>query len=90
LDRGRKSVFISHPSKGTGVTKSEAQKILDEIRSGFGHDYTEACTLECLNLTGDLGTHETMRSPGMDEPIREEGYRARLRQRAIMVARSKE
>jgi hypothetical protein len=72
------------------MTKSDAQKILDEIREGFGHTYTETCTLECLNLTGDLGTHETVRSSGMDEQVREEGYRARLRQRAIMVARSKE
>ena len=72
------------------MTKHEAQKILDEIRSGFGDAYTETCTLECLNLTGDLGAHGTVRSSGVDEPIREEGYRARLRQRAIMVARSKE
>ena len=72
------------------MTNSDAQKILDEIRSGFGHAYTETCALECLNLTGDLGAHETVRSSGVDEPIREEGYRARLRQRAIMVARSKE
>jgi hypothetical protein len=72
------------------MTKSEAQKILDEIRSGFGHAYTETCTLECLNLTGDLGTHETMRSKGVDQPLHEEGYRARLRERAIMVAKSKE
>jgi hypothetical protein len=72
------------------MTKIEAQKILDQIRGGFGHAYTETCTLECLNLTGDLGAHETVRSSGMDEQVREEGYRARLRQRAIMVARSKE
>ena len=72
------------------MTKSDAQKILDEIREGYGNAYTEACTLECLDLTGDLGAHETVRSKGMDESVREEGYRARLRQRAIMVARSKE
>lgn len=72
------------------MTKIEAQKILDQIRGGFGDAYTETCTLECLNLTGDLGVHETVRSKGMDEQVREEGYRARLRQRAIMVARSKE
>ena len=72
------------------MTKHDAQKILDEIRSGFGDAYTETCTLECLYLTGDLGTHETERSSGVDEQVREEGYRARLRQRAIMVARSKE
>jgi hypothetical protein len=72
------------------MTKHEAQKILDEIREGFGDAYTEACAIECLYFTGDLGAHETVRSKGVDEPIREEGYRARLRQRAIMVARSKE
>jgi hypothetical protein len=72
------------------MTKHEAQKILDEIRSGFGDAYTEACAIECLYLTGDLRAHETMRSSGVDEQVREEGYRARLRQRAIMVARSKE
>jgi len=72
------------------MTKDEAQKILDQIREGFGNAYTEACAIECLYLTGDLGTHETVRSTGVDEQVREEGYRARLRQRAIMVARSKE
>ena len=72
------------------MTKNDAQKILAEIREGFGDAYTEACAIECLYLTGDLGTHEKLRSPGVGEPIREEGYRARLRQRAIMVARSKE
>jgi len=72
------------------MTKDDAQKILDQIREGYGHAYTEACALECLNLTGDLGAHEGVRSKGVDETLHEEGYRARLRQRAIMVARSKE
>jgi len=72
------------------MTKDEAQKILDQIREGFGNAYTEACAIECLYLTGDLGAHEAVRSTGVDEQVREEGYRERLRQRAIMVARSKE
>jgi hypothetical protein len=72
------------------MNKHEAQKILDQIREGYGSAYTEACAIECLYLTGDLGTHETVRSSGVDQSIREEGYRARLRERAIMVARSKE
>jgi hypothetical protein len=72
------------------MTKHEAQKILDEIREGYGSAYTEACAIECLYLTGDLGTHEAVRSKGVDQSVREEGYRARLRERAIMVARSKE
>jgi hypothetical protein len=72
------------------MTKDDAQKILNQIREGYGHAYTEACAIECLYLTGDLGTHETMRSARVDDTVREEGYRARLRERAIMVARSKE
>jgi hypothetical protein len=72
------------------MTKHEAQQILDQIRGGFGDAYTEACAIECLYLTGDLGAHETMRSARVDETVREEGYRARLRERAIMVAKSKE
>ena len=72
------------------MTKDDAQKILNQIREGYGHAYTEACAIECLYLTGDLGTHETMRSARVDETVREEGYRARLRERAIMVAKSKE
>jgi hypothetical protein len=72
------------------MTKHDAQKILDQIREGYGHAYTEACAIECLYLTGDLGTHEAMRSTGVDQPLLEEGYRARLRERAIMVGKSKE
>ena len=72
------------------MTKDEANKILSQIREGAGDAYTEACAIECLYLTGDLGTHEELRSSGMDQPILEEGYRARLRQRAIVVGKSKE
>jgi len=72
------------------MTKDEANKILGQIREGFGNAYTEACAIECLYITGDLGTHEAVRSTGMDQPLHEEGYRARLRQRAIVVGKSKE
>jgi len=72
------------------VTKDEANKILSQIREGFGNAYTEACAIECLYLTGDLGTHEAVRSERVDQPLLEEGYRARLRERAIMVGKSKE
>ena len=72
------------------MTKHEAQKILDEIRSGFGDAYTEACAIECLYITGDLGTHEAVRSERVDQPLQKEDYRARLRERAIVVGKSKE
>lgn len=72
------------------MTRHEAKKILDQIRDGTGYAYTEACTLECLNLTGDHRSYEAMRSTGVDQPVHEEGYRARLRERAIVVGKSKE
>ena len=72
------------------MTKNEAQKILSQIREGFGNAYTEACAIECLYLTGDLRAHETVRSEGVDQPLHEEGYRARIRERAIVVGKSKE
>lgn len=72
------------------MTKHEAQQILDQIRSGFGDAYTEACAIECLYLTGDLGTHEAVRSSGVDQPLQKEDYRSRLRERAIVVGKSKE
>ena len=72
------------------MTKHEANKILDQIREGFGDAYTEACAIECLYVTGDLGTHEAVRSERVDQPIQKEDYRARLRERAIVVGKSKE
>ena len=72
------------------MTKDDAQKILSQIREGFGDAYTEACAIECLYLTGDLGTHEAVRSTGVDQPLQEEDYRGRLRERAIVVGKSKE
>ena len=72
------------------MTKDDAQKILSQIREGFGDAYTEACAIECLYVTGDLGIHETVRSSGVDQPLQKEDYRARLRERAIVVGKSKE
>ena len=70
------------------MNKHEANKILDKAREG------EPCPEDfitiLLHITGDLGAHAPMRSKGVDGSVREEGYRARLRARAIMVARSKE
>jgi hypothetical protein len=72
------------------MTHEEAEKILDQIRDGTGYAYSEACTLECLHLTGDYRAHEAVRGSGVDKPVHEEGYRARLRERAIVVGKSKE
>jgi len=69
------------------LTYEEATKILDKIREG--HSYSEACTIECLYITGDCGTHAPVRSEGVDEEEGTEDWRGRVRQRAIMVGRSK-
>lgn len=70
------------------MTKHEAKKILDSVREGA--TYPESWVTQSLHLTGDLGTHEAVRSKGVDQPIQKEDYRARLRERAIVVGKSKE
>ena len=72
------------------LTKNDAKKILDQIREGYGNAYTEACAIECLYLTGDIDTHGPVRSERVDQPLQKEDYRARLRERAIVVGKSKE
>jgi len=69
------------------MTREEANKILDKIRDG--HFYSEACTIECLYITGDCGAYARMRSAGVDEEEEGEDWRGWVRQRAIMVGRSK-
>ena len=71
------------------LTKNEAKKILDHIREGYGHAYSEACTIECLHLTGDLDVHGPVRSERVDTSVQGQGYYDRRRESAIMVGRSK-
>ena len=68
------------------MNREKANKILDRYKEGYS--YTEACVLECLNLTGDTATYAGMRSEGMDEEIQDEDWRGRSRLRAILVGRS--
>ena len=68
----------------------EAKKILDQIRSGQGSGIDQADIYLALWFTGDVRTHAPMRSEGVDQEIPPEDWRARCRQRAIMVGKSKE
>ena len=72
------------------MTKHEANQILQKIRDGYLHPATAGYITELLHITGDLGTHERLRGEGVDSEIQTQDWRARVRERAIMVGRSKE
>ena len=69
------------------LTHEETNEILNGAREGY--PYPETLILKCLNITGDYRTHEELRSEGLDEEAEDKDWRARVRQRAIMVGRSK-
>jgi hypothetical protein len=70
------------------MTRYEANKILDQIRDGSPCD--SAITNKCLNVTGDLGVHEEQRSEGVAGEEEKKDWCFRVRERAILVGRSKE
>jgi len=65
----------------------EAQKVLARAREGFPG--TEAEINTALAHTGDVGPHAPMRGSGVDQKVSIHDWRARVRERAIMVGRSK-
>jgi hypothetical protein len=65
------------------MTREEANQILSAIKDG--NAYSEACTLECLYLTGDHNPHATVRSEGMDQEVSQEDWRGRVRAREALV-----
>ena len=64
------------------MTREEANRILDNLKEGS--DYPLAVINRCLDYTGDRA-HAPMRSAGMEGPLPDEGYRGRLRSRALLV-----
>jgi len=70
------------------MTRYEANKILNEVREGAPH--SEACTLQCLHITGDYQAHEPVRGPVLDQEAEDKDWRGRVRERQILVGRSKE
>jgi len=72
--------------KSFEMTREEANKILDKVREG--HPCSEACTLECLYLTGDYDPNAPVRSEGLDQEISQEDWRGRVRARQALVGAS--
>jgi len=70
------------------MTRYEANKILDQIREG--NTFSATFTDHCLYVTGDLRPHEELRGAGMAEEEERKNWRFRVRERAILVGRSKE
>jgi len=72
------------------MTKHEANKILNKIRCGDLHPTSTEFITKLLHITGDLGAYAGLRSEGVDNEIQPQDWRARVRERAILVGRSKE
>ena len=70
------------------MNKHEAKQILDKAREGV--PCPEDFTTLLLHITGDLGAHAPMRGKGVDIEASAQDYWGRLRQRTILVGRSKE
>lgn len=68
------------------MTREEANQILSAIKDG--DVYSEACTLECLYLTGDHNPHASVRSEGVGQEVSQEDWRGRVRARAALVGAS--
>ena len=72
------------------MTYEEAKEILDLVRMGDGAAFSPLVIRLALWHTGDARPHEAMRSTRVDQEIPPEDWRARSRECAIMVGRSKE
>lgn len=69
------------------MNKREAKKILDKAREG--NPCPEDYITLLLHVTGDLGAHAPMRGKGVDIEASAQDWRGRLRERFILVGRSK-
>ena len=70
------------------LTDEETKEILDGARKGY--PYPETLILKCLNITGDYQAHEPVRGPVLDQEAEDKDWRGRVRERQILVGRSKE
>lgn len=71
------------------MTYEQAKKILDQIRNGQGADFIEDEIYLALWHTGDFRPPTTVRSKGVDQEVSPKDWRARCRERAIVVGKSK-
>lgn len=67
------------------MTYEEAKKILDQVRDGRGAFFSDADINTALTVTGDLAVHEGVGSQRMDQEDQGQDWRARARERAILV-----
>jgi len=72
------------------MTYEEANKVLDQIRNGQGAGFNEAEIYLALWHTGDFRPPTFVRSQGVGEEVPGKDWRARCRERAILVGKSKE
>ena len=70
------------------LTDEETKEILDGAREGY--PYPETLILKCLNITGDYQAHEPVRGSVLDQETEDKDWRGRVRERQILVGRSKE
>ncbi len=65
------------------MNREYANKILDQVREGVAH--SEARTLQCLRLTGDIGDYAPVRGKGVDFKIQQKNWSAGPLGHAVMV-----
>ena len=65
------------------MTREQANKILDQVREG--HPHSEARTLECLRLTGDIGDYAPVRGEGVDFKVQQKAWSTGPISHAVMV-----
>ncbi len=65
------------------MTYEEAKKILDSVREGA--NIPSSLVRRSLWVTGDLRSHESLRSTRVVDEIHPQDWRGRLRLRQIMV-----
>lgn len=70
------------------MTSEEAKKLLDQVREGYPAR-THVIRL-ALRVTGDIGGDEAVGGQRVDQPTSHEDWRARVRQRAILVGKSRQ
>jgi len=67
-----------------------AKETLDKIKDGRGCYIPQAEIRRCLIHTGDVRANARDGSEGMGNEVRDQDWRARVRERQILVGRSRQ
>lgn len=65
------------------MNREQANKILDQIREGSSR--SEACTLQCLRLTGDIGDYAPVRGERVDFKVQQKTWSFGAASHVVMV-----